>query len=100
MNLNSLSGACSLGHDVLVSATGFGSLTLADVLDEDVDMIRGQTLVVKSDYNKLFMRDSGDTYTYAIPRLDGNVVLGGVRQHDSLQVQLILTGTVFITYST
>lgn len=84
MNLNSLSDACSLGHDVLVNATGFGSLTLADVLDEDVDMIRGQTMVVKSDYNKLFMRDSGDTYTYAIPRLDGTVVLGGVRQHDTL----------------
>jgi len=84
MNLSSLSDACSLGHDVLVNATGFGSLTLADVLDEDVDMIRGQTMVVRSDYNKLFMRDSGDTYTYAIPRLDGTVVLGGVRQRDTL----------------
>ncbi|KAK5086229.1 hypothetical protein LTR70_000015 [Exophiala xenobiotica] len=84
MNLSSLSDACSLGHDVLVNATGFGSLTLADVLDEDVDMVRGQTMVVRSDYNKLFMRDSGDRYTYAIPRLDGTVVLGGVRQRDTL----------------
>lgn len=84
MNLSSLSDARSLGHDVLVNATGFGSMKLTDVADNDIEMIRGQTILVNSSYNKLFLRDTGDTYTYAIPRLDGTVILGGIRQWDSV----------------
>ncbi|KAH8428356.1 FAD-dependent oxidoreductase [Aspergillus melleus] len=84
MDLKSLSDACELGHDILVNATGFGSLKLQDVQDQDLEMIRGQTVVVKSNYDKLFMHDTGETYTYAIPRLDGTVVLGGTRQKDSV----------------
>ncbi|OJJ08939.1 hypothetical protein ASPVEDRAFT_77504 [Aspergillus versicolor CBS 583.65] len=84
MTLNSLSEAHSLGHDVLINATGFGSLTLNDVRDQNVELIRGQTMLVKSDYDKLFMRDTGDTYTYVIPRLDGTAVLGGTRHKGSV----------------
>lgn len=82
--LNSLADARSLGHDVLINATGFGSRFLRDVKDDNIEMIRGQTILVKHDYDKLFMRDTGDTYTYAIPRLDGTVILGGTRHKDSL----------------
>lgn len=82
--LESLSDVRNLGHDVLINATGFGSLFLNDVRDTNIEMIRGQTILVKSDYNKLFMRDTGDTYTYVIPRLDGTVVLGGSRHKNSL----------------
>lgn len=84
MDLKSLSDARELGHDILVNATGFGSLKLQDVHDQDLEMIRGQTVVIKSSYNKLFMHDTGKSYTYAIPRLDGTVVLGGTRQNDSV----------------
>ncbi|KAK1144211.1 hypothetical protein N8T08_005624 [Aspergillus melleus] len=84
MELKSLSDACQLGHDVLVNATGFGSRKLRDVQDQGLEMIRGQTVVVKSNYDKLFMHDTGETYTYAIPRLDGTVVLGGTRHKDSV----------------
>jgi glycine/D-amino acid oxidase-like deaminating enzyme len=86
MTLNSLSEAHSLGHDVLINATGFGSLTLNDVRDQNVELIRGQTMLVKSDYDKLFMRDTGDTYTYVIPRLDGTAILGGTRHKGSVYV--------------
>ena len=58
IDLDSLSDARSLGHDVLINATGVGSKTLRDVRDGDVEMVRGQTILVKSDYNKLFMRDA------------------------------------------
>ncbi|KAJ5763730.1 hypothetical protein N7533_002411 [Penicillium manginii] len=34
-------------------------------------MIRGQTLVVKHNYDKAMQRDDGVKYTYAIPRMDG-----------------------------
>lgn len=84
MDLKSLSDARKLGHDILVNATGLGSLRLQDVQDQDLEMIRGQTVVVKSSYNKLLMHDNDQTYTYAIPRLDGTVVLGGTRQKDSV----------------
>jgi len=84
MDLNSLLDARNLGHDVLINASGFESLTLGDVRDKDVEMIRGQTMIVKSDYNRLFMHDTGNTYTYIIPRLDGTVILGGIRQWDSV----------------
>lgn len=84
MNLNSLSDARKLGHDILINATGLGSLNLQDVQDQDLEMVRGQTVVVKSNCNKLFMHDNGKAYTYAIPRLDGTVVLGGTRQRNSV----------------
>lgn len=86
MTLNSLSEARSLRHDVLVNATGFGSLTLDDVRDQNVELIRGQTMLVRSNYDKLFMRDTGDTYTYVIPRLDGTAILGGTRHRGSVYV--------------
>lgn len=83
MDLRSLSDARELGHDILINATGLGSLRLQDVQDQDLELIRGQTVVVRSNYDKLFMHDNGKTYTYAIPRLDGTVVLGGTRQKGS-----------------
>ncbi|CAG7925231.1 unnamed protein product [Penicillium olsonii] len=84
MNLESLSDARDLGHDVLINASGFGSLKLKDVQDVDVEMVRGQTMVVESNYNKIFMYDTGRTYTYVLPRLDGTVILGGTRQKDTM----------------
>ncbi|CAG8159066.1 unnamed protein product [Penicillium olsonii] len=84
MSLESLSDARDLGHDVLINASGFGSLKLKDVQDMDVEMVRGQTMVVESNYNKIFMYDTGRTYTYVLPRLDGTVILGGTRQKDTM----------------
>jgi len=78
-HLKSLSDLKSQGHDVLVNATGFGAKFLEDVLDQDVQQIRGQTILVKSDYSKIFMRHGKD-YTYVIPRLDGTAILGGIKQ--------------------
>ncbi|EED21154.1 D-amino acid oxidase, putative [Talaromyces stipitatus ATCC 10500] len=77
--INSLSELRDEGHDVLVNATGFGSKFLHDVADNDVQLIRGQTHLVKTDHNKIFMRH-GQDYTYIIPRLDGTAILGGIKQ--------------------
>lgn len=81
MNVQSLSDLRSLPHDILVNATGVGSASLLDVRDKDVQMIRGQTMIVKHSYNKAMQRDDGINYTYSIPRMDGTVILGGVRQY-------------------
>lgn len=83
MRLGSLSEARSLDHGILINATGVGSSSLLDVRDSDVQFVRGQTMLVESTYEKLFMRDDGETYTYIIPRGDGTAILGGVRQEGS-----------------
>lgn len=79
MNLKGLSDLSGFGHDVLVNATGWGAKFLADVADQDVQQIRGQTLLIKTDYDKIFMRHGKD-YTYVIPRLDGTAIVGGIKQ--------------------
>ncbi|KAF9890101.1 hypothetical protein FE257_006262 [Aspergillus nanangensis] len=90
MHLNALSDASHLRHDVLINATGIGSKFLSDIADQDVELVRGQTLIVKSDYQKMFMHDNGKDYTYAIPRMDGTVILGGIRQPDSTNPEVDL----------
>ncbi|KAL4962011.1 FAD-dependent oxidoreductase [Aspergillus stella-maris] len=78
-NLKSLSDLKGYGHEVLVNATGFGARFLADVADQGVQQIRGQTVLVKTGHDKIFMRHGKD-YTYVIPRLDGTAILGGIKQ--------------------
>lgn len=65
--------------DVLVNATGAGPLLLEDVRDAEVKRVRGQTLLVRNSCDRAFIRQGRD-YTYAIPRLDGSVIIGGIRQ--------------------
>lgn len=79
-NFESLAEARSQGHDILVNATGFGPKFLGDIRDEHVQLVRGQTVHVKSSFDKIFMRHGKD-YTYAIPRLDGTCILGGIKQY-------------------
>jgi D-amino-acid oxidase len=80
-HIDSLTEAKSPDHDILVNATGFGPKFLDDIKDEHVQLVRGQTVHVKSNYNKIFMRHGKD-YTYAISRLDGTCILGGIKQYD------------------
>ncbi|KAJ5817471.1 hypothetical protein N7447_009704 [Penicillium robsamsonii] len=82
MNFRSLSDAYHMGQDVLINATGSGPMYLDDIKDENMELLKGQVMVVKSDYKKSLIRDDGKTYTYVIPRLDGNVILGGTRDPD------------------
>lgn len=71
-----------LGHDVLVNATGWGAKFLHDVADSKLQQVRGQTILAKSDFDKIVMRHGKD-YTYVIPRLDGTAILGGIKQAGS-----------------
>lgn len=82
LNLRSLSDARHLGHDILINASGLGPKTLTDVQDNKMTFLKGQIMVVRTDYKKTFMRDNKETYTYVIPRLDGTAILGGIRDPD------------------
>ncbi|CAG8957615.1 hypothetical protein HYFRA_00010482 [Hymenoscyphus fraxineus] len=65
------------GSRLLINASGVGAKHLAN--DTSVHPIRGQTMFVKSDVEKLFMLE-GTEYTYIIPRpLSGGVIIGGVK---------------------
>lgn len=68
---------------IVVNASGLGAASLAK--DDNVIAIRGQTLLVKSDFDRVVFRQ-GSEWAYAIPRMySGTVVLGGVTQHGNME---------------
>ncbi|KAK4939182.1 hypothetical protein LTR10_020481 [Elasticomyces elasticus] len=70
----------------VVNATGLGARQLAR--DEQVHSVRGQTMFVKSSFDRVVIFQ-GSEYTYVIPRLhSGGVILGGVSEPDSTDRQV------------
>lgn len=86
MTVGSLSSLKCLGHDVLINASGLGALKLRDVKpDPELKTVFSQLVLVKTDYDRIFMRhgkDYSEAYTYVLPRLDGTAALGGIREYD------------------
>ncbi|KAJ5526401.1 hypothetical protein N7494_013051 [Penicillium frequentans] len=76
---------------IFINASGLGSLTLTDVLDDRCFPERGQTVFLRTDKcNTMYFRN-GQEYTYVIPRpLSHGVVLGGVKQQDNLSPEVDL----------
>ncbi|KAI9038305.1 uncharacterized protein KD926_010961 [Aspergillus affinis] len=85
--VRSLADLKGIGHDILINAAGIGPLRLEDVKDTNVQEVRGQTILVKSKFGKLFVRN-GHNYTYAFARGDGTTVLGGIKQFGSTETQV------------
>ncbi|KAK5080352.1 hypothetical protein LTR70_007836 [Exophiala xenobiotica] len=70
-----------LAVDIIINASGVGARELA--CDQKVYPVRGQTMFVKSSYDKVKMFQ-GSHYTYVIPRThSGGVIFGGVSQPHS-----------------
>lgn len=68
------------GASLIVNASGLGAKALAN--DAAVRGYRGQTMLVKSDFDEVRMI-KGSEYTYVIPRMfSGGVILGGISQED------------------
>jgi len=64
------------GTKLVVNASGVGAKTFGD---SSVKPIRGQTMFVKTKFNKLVMKE-GSEYTYVIPRANsGGVIMGGIK---------------------
>ncbi|KAH6662533.1 FAD dependent oxidoreductase [Halenospora varia] len=85
-NFKSLSELSGLGHDILINATGTGSGFLTDVKDPNVQQVRGQTILVRSNFDKIWIRRGVKDYTYALPRGDGTCILGGIKEFDNLNL--------------
>lgn len=79
VTVQSLADLQGMGHDYLINAAGIGPRYLKDVADMKVQEVRGQTILVKSDFDKIWIR-RGKDYTYALGRLDGTAILGGIKQ--------------------
>lgn len=72
---------------VFINASGLGSKTLTDVLDDKCFPERGQNVFLRTDQSHTMYFRNGQEYTYVIPRpLSGGVVLGGVKQQGDLYV--------------
>ncbi|KAF5482882.1 D-amino-acid oxidase [Colletotrichum fructicola] len=87
LNVNSLSDLRGMGHDLLINCTGVGARYLTDVADLDMQEVRGQTILVKSDFKKIWIR-RGKDYTYALGRPDGTAILGGLKTFDSVDTEV------------
>lgn len=79
---SSSAGASPFGAvapDVIVNASGVGAGSLVN--DDLVEPVRGQTIVIRQpDVDHMTLR-SGIDYCYVIPRGDGTVVIGGIKEH-------------------
>lgn len=95
------SGTFARVPDVIVNATGLGARVLGGVEDADVLAIRcaplrsracarhaegrvhrGQNMLIADPEGKLdkTVLRTGDDYCYIIPRLDGTVIIGGIKE--------------------
>ena len=71
---------------IVVNASGLGAKELAH--DDQVVPIRGQTMLIKSDFDGIVIR-RGSEFTYAIPRMfTGGVIIGGIAEEGSTNVQV------------
>lgn len=84
-SVRSLADLKSMGHDILINASGSGPKNLSDIKDPNMVFVRGQTCLVKSDFDKAWIR-RGDHYTYHLPRGDGTAVLGGIKENGKSEV--------------
>lgn len=82
LTVNSLADLRGMGHDILINASGVGARHLKDVADQRMQEVRGQTVLVESKFNKIWIR-RGKDYTYALGRPDGTTILGGIKQYNS-----------------
>ncbi|KAF9633831.1 putative fad dependent oxidoreductase protein [Lasiodiplodia theobromae] len=67
--------------DALINASGNGARDLVPAVGDErqrIQAIRGQTHLLRTHWDRIFMRQ-GSQYTYCIPRLDGTAVVGGVK---------------------
>ncbi|KAI1863176.1 uncharacterized protein JN550_009702 [Neoarthrinium moseri] len=78
--------------DIIVNATGLGSLKLGGVTDKDMTPIRGQVVVVRNESPHMFTMsgtdDEADEVCYAMTRAaGGGTVLGGTYMKGSWESQ-------------
>ena len=83
---------------IFINASGLGSKTLADVMDDRCFPERGQNVFLQTEQCQSMYFRNGKEYTYVIPRPhSGGIVLGGVKQQDNLYARLGYSVTQLIS---
>ncbi|KAI5476625.1 D-amino-acid oxidase [Pseudohyphozyma bogoriensis] len=81
--------ACFGGVGCVVNATGLGAKSLIGVLDQNVQPIRGQTVLIKSATTQCWMDFHDDKApAYIIPRPGGEAICGGCFEVDDYNTQV------------
>lgn len=88
VQVDSLGDLRCMGHEILVNCSGCGARFLADVKDDQMKLVRGQTVLVKTSYDKVFIRRGITDYTYALGRGDGTAILGGIKNWGSADTRI------------
>lgn len=84
VSVGSLTELKGLGHDILINASGLGSVTLSDVKDTAIKPVRLQSLIIKHPtYRQGYVRRGDNYYTTAFSHLDGEVYCGGIIEYDN-----------------
>jgi len=79
--VQALGDLADMGHDILINASGIASQTLTDVKDGCSFTDRTYTILVKSEYQDMFVRRSANhEYLYVFGRHDGTAVIGGISE--------------------
>jgi len=86
-NLSHLNECIKSDTDIVVNCSGIHARTLGGVEDSDVFSARGQTVIAQLPQSYMnwafFKRGANGESTYAIPRDNGEVTLGGTYEEDN-----------------
>lgn len=74
----------------LIVCTGLGARFLGGVEDQDVYPARGQTVVLRAPWVRSGRTLTGKDWVYIIPRKNGDVVVGGVKEMNDWYVAGIM----------
>ncbi len=81
--VRSLADLKDMGHDVLINATAWGSVSLQDVQERRLVTVKQQNIRIrKAGYDRLYIRrgQNGEYYSTAFARGDGTIYIGGIRK--------------------
>lgn len=75
----------------LIVCTGLGARFLGGVEDQDVYPARGQTVVLRAPWVRFGRTLTGKHWVYIIPRKNGDVVVGGVKEMNDWYVAWMMS---------
>ncbi|KAF1344937.1 hypothetical protein BDV97DRAFT_373289 [Delphinella strobiligena] len=77
-------GMSCMDRHILINCSGSGTRFLKDVADEDMKFVKGQTMLVKADHDKILICRGKIEYTYVPGHGDGTAILGKAKNWGSV----------------
>lgn len=83
-SVRSLFDLKGMDRHILINCSGSGTRFLKDVADEDMKFVKGQTMLVKADHDKILICRGKIEYTYVPGHGDGTAILGKAKNWGSV----------------